>query len=313
MDKLATGFPYIHEQPMQPFTCFAPIVIPLAMEDHHSTQPFSLALSLPLGAEGIFTPLEKNRMELLLPGWKKPMTLGLPVPEQDWDPGWHGLDRLLHYFYMHGIAVPGFRMQVAVTEPSIDPLPLLTPLLLQALSEQVHALPTAVKAAWLGRLLPAISCDALAYGLADLSADHIFMVNREEDYCLIAPDPLSRWQKILIRLPLPFTTSTHANPAPFRDWAARVEQADTGGYTRLLRQLGLQADNIRVQQLQQRLGSHEASILTLPLTDGRHHYLVSYVSAPALTPYLSFCEALCKEWLGKEYTLHVVEEKLSIS
>jgi hypothetical protein len=269
-----------------------------------------MALSLPVGAEGVFTPLDKNRVELLLAGWKRPMTLSLPVTEQEWDPSWQGIDRLLHYYYMHGQHVPGFRVSVSATESGIDPLRLLTPLVLHALSEQVHRFPASVQSGWMGRLSSTIACDAQAYALSDLSADHIFLVNREEDISFSAPDPLSHWQKIVIRIPVPFFVSAHSNPAPFQQWADMIQREDLSAYTQLLRQLGFRSSHAAVQRLLARLSSHEAQIISLPFTDEVHHYVLSYIPGQALEPYLDFCEAACRELFGHGYTLHVVEEKL---
>jgi hypothetical protein len=155
--------------------------------------------------------------------------------------------------------------------------------------------------------MPGISCTAQAYGWADLSSDHIFLYNREEDTCVIAPDPLSGWQKILIGVPGPFRAISEKNTVPFDEWVETIHEENTSHYFHCLRQLSLYTGNVAVQNMLSRLGGHEAQGISLPLSEGHHHYLLTYVHPRALSPFLDFCERNCKTVFGSGYAIRVID------
>jgi len=292
---------------------FAPVVIPLICEDHHADRPLSMAYSLPVGVRGTFYPLGEKRMELWAAGWDKPVRISLPVEERKWEPGLNGLDRLLHYCYTYNIDMPGFRLELETTDTSVDAFSLLVPLVLNYLSEEVKELPTPVKAKWISRIMPGIQCDAQAYGWADLTPDHIFLFDRGDDVCLIAPDPLSGWQKLLIRVPAAFNMMMQKNSMSFTECADIIQNDDRPAYFLFLRHLGLYTGNAKVQHLLSRFNGHEAQGISLPLTEGQHHYLLVYVHPRAVQAFIDFCERSCQMVFQRGYTIHLVEENFPAS
>lgn len=291
---------------------FIPLVAGLINEDHVANNPISLAISLPVGVEGVFTPVKQGFIEFMGSDWKQPIRISLPVEHKKWEPGLMGLDRLLYYLHLNNIQINGVRIVLNSKVKGLDVFPFLIPLFLQYLFDDIKEIPQKTKIKWIAQNMPGILSDAQAIGYTIPFQDQIILYSRESDEYIIAKDVFMNFQKVLIRLPAVYEIMVGKNQKPFEDWTNLLMGNNHLNILNELKKLNIHFNNKDSEDLIFNLKNHEAQFLTIPLTEGNRSYIMVYTYPAATIHFLEFCERKCKQILKNGYIIRVEEQIQSV-
>lgn len=291
---------------------FIPLVAGLINEDHVANNPMSLAISLPVGVEGVFTPIRQGFIEFMLSDWKQPIKISLPVEHKKWESGLMGLDRLLYFLHLNKLQINGVRIVLESKVRGLDVFPFLVPLFLQYLFEDIQEISLKTKIKWIAQNMPGIHSDAQAIGYTIPFQDQIILYSRESDEYIIAKDVFIKFQKVLIRLPAVYEIMVDKNQKSFEDWTSLLTGNNHLDILNSVKKLNIHFHNKDIEDLIFNLKNHEAQFLTIPLTEGNRSYIMVYTYPGATINFLEYCDRKCKQILKKGYVIRVEEQIESV-